>query len=232
MIKATSEPQFVWFALRGWVGFGLKKRLNWIRNGHLRRRAVVTRYLAGHEERKLHLGASFEIPGYLNSQILGEAPIDITGPLPLPDRSFDLIYSSHLIEHVHRAQFAAFLREARRVLKPGGINIIATPGLESMCRHVYGESGEGAELLLARSGEYYGEGDQTGAHFFNLEFREFGHRFIYDTPIMRQMAQAAGYSACREVGNFDLPDPAIRDYLQSRKPPRWDVLTQTYLLTR
>ncbi len=232
MIRATSEPEFVWFAFRGWANFGLRKLLNALRHGHVVRQQAIDAYLGAHAVRKLHLGATFDLEGFLNSQILGPAPIDITRPLPLPDASFDLIYSSHLVEHIHRAQFAAFLKEGHRVLKPGGLHIIATPGLESMCRSVYAEGGEARDLLLARSGEYYGESTQTGAHFFNLEFRDFGHRFIYDSPLMARMAEQAGYAACEEVGNFDIPDPAIRDYLKNRKPPRWDVLTQSYVLTR
>jgi SAM-dependent methyltransferase len=51
------------------------------------------------------------------------APID--GPLPLEDNSFDLVWSSEVIEHV--ADTARWLSEVRRVLAPGGRLLLSTP---------------------------------------------------------------------------------------------------------
>lgn len=51
--------------------------------------------------------------------------IDPNAPLPFADQSFDTVLSFQVIEHV--SDEAAYLREARRVLKPGGVMIIVTP---------------------------------------------------------------------------------------------------------
>jgi SAM-dependent methyltransferase len=51
------------------------------------------------------------------------APIE--GPLPFEDNSFDLVWSSEVIEHV--ADTARWLSEARRVLGPGGRLLLTTP---------------------------------------------------------------------------------------------------------
>jgi len=51
------------------------------------------------------------------------APID--GPLPLEDNSFDLVWSSEVIEHV--ADTARWLSEIRRVLAPSGRLLLTTP---------------------------------------------------------------------------------------------------------
>ena len=45
--------------------------------------------------------------------------------LGFPDRSFDVIYSFHALEHIAEPQKA--LDEMRRVLRPGGIFLIGTP---------------------------------------------------------------------------------------------------------
>ena len=51
------------------------------------------------------------------------APID--GPLPFEDNSFELVWSSEVIEHV--ADTAAWLSEIRRVLVPRGRLLLTTP---------------------------------------------------------------------------------------------------------
>lgn len=45
--------------------------------------------------------------------------------LPFPDDSFDVVYSSHVLEHVVSEEKS--LQEMKRVLKPGGVLIIGMP---------------------------------------------------------------------------------------------------------
>lgn len=47
--------------------------------------------------------------------------------LPFADETFDGIYASHVIEHLQPDQAYKFLKEADRVLRPGGIFCIQTP---------------------------------------------------------------------------------------------------------
>ena len=47
------------------------------------------------------------------------------GPWPLQDASFDVVWAGETIEHV--ADTAAWLSEARRVLRPGGRLLLSTP---------------------------------------------------------------------------------------------------------
>jgi predicted SAM-dependent methyltransferase len=49
--------------------------------------------------------------------------------LPLPSASVDVLYSSHMIEHLDRAEATLFLKEARRVLRSGGIIRLVVPDL-------------------------------------------------------------------------------------------------------
>lgn len=51
-----------------------------------------------------------------------------TGRLPYGDESFDVIWCSHVIEHLHDP--VAFLTECKRVLRVGGHLVVRTPDLK------------------------------------------------------------------------------------------------------
>lgn len=59
---------------------------------------------------------------------------DLSKGIPFGNDSVDAVYHSHLLEHLQREDAISFLREAQRVLKPGGIHRIAVPDLELACK--------------------------------------------------------------------------------------------------
>jgi SAM-dependent methyltransferase len=54
---------------------------------------------------------------------------NIDDGLPYADEEFDTVHANQVIEHVRRSD--AFLREVRRVLKPGGLALISTNNFSS-----------------------------------------------------------------------------------------------------
>ncbi len=54
---------------------------------------------------------------------------NLDSTLPLQDSSVDFVIASHVIEHVSDTDL--FVREAHRVLRPGGIFVVATPNLSA-----------------------------------------------------------------------------------------------------
>ena len=54
--------------------------------------------------------------------------------LSFEDGTFDLVYSSHVLEHFKRNETQSILNEWVRVLKPGGIVRISVPSFESLIK--------------------------------------------------------------------------------------------------
>lgn len=59
---------------------------------------------------------------------------DLRKGIPAETSSVDLVYHSHVLEHIDRNAVPAFLAEVRRVLKPGGVHRVVVPDLERRAR--------------------------------------------------------------------------------------------------
>jgi predicted SAM-dependent methyltransferase len=89
--------------------------------------------------RCLNLGCGDRFhPQWTNLDLTPSSPnvsvYDCREPLPFEDESFDVVYHSHVIEHLRREDVIRFLRECCRVLRPGGILRVAIPDLEGIAR--------------------------------------------------------------------------------------------------
>lgn len=81
---------------------------------------------------KLNFGCGKnKLAGWVNY----DREIDIAKPLPFADGYADFIFAEHVVEHVPYKAAYAFLRECRRVLKPGGTVRIAVPSIEQVLAH-------------------------------------------------------------------------------------------------
>lgn len=54
----------------------------------------------------------------------------------VPDASFDAVWSSHSLEHVHGFEVVPALREFRRALRPGGFALVTCPDVETVAAAV------------------------------------------------------------------------------------------------
>jgi SAM-dependent methyltransferase len=59
---------------------------------------------------------------------------DLSKGIPFADDTFDMVYHSHLLEHLDREVAPRFLLEIKRVLKPHGILRIVVPDFEETAR--------------------------------------------------------------------------------------------------
>ena len=57
---------------------------------------------------------------------------DLLQQLPFGNDTFDVVYSSHFLEHIPRSDVRNFLLECKRILKPGGCIRLVLPDCEEM----------------------------------------------------------------------------------------------------
>jgi len=179
-----------------------------VRNGLRARRrgALIDAYFHTHDFPKLQLGAG-EHPhdGWLNTDLHGYGRsdelvyLDVRKPFPLPDGSFDFVYSEHMIEHLTYAEGQHCLRESLRVLKPGGRIRVATPSLERLAA-LY-DGGEAAESYIQWAVETLEpevKASLAGVVINNF-FRSWGHRFVYDPETLSYALREAGFVGIAEA---------------------------------
>ena len=122
---------------------------------------------------------------------------DALEPYPIEDGAFELAYTEHFIEHIPRHAAIAWLREIRRLLRPGGFLRLSTPDLRKYIEGYMDPAGtffaEHREIL--RHMPHFREGGvpDTRGFMVNQIFRFFGHQWIYDLEELRFAAAAAGF---------------------------------------
>jgi SAM-dependent methyltransferase len=147
--------------------------------------------------------------------------------IPCPDDSADVVYSSHMIEHLDRKEALAFLLEARRILRPGGLVRIAAPDL---ARFVAGYSSTGnadefiagIQMAQARPGRILSRARWavTGPRH---------HMWMYDGPSLSDLISGAGFgdviimpagkTSITNPGRLDLEERSDESvYVEGRKP--------------
>ena len=163
------------------------------------RKRAVLKYLSNHEIAKLQIGCGpYPLEEWLNTDIVTNlrkgSPIymDAGEPFPIPDASFDYVYSEHLFEHLTYPQATNMLKECYRILKPNGILRIATPNLQflvDLYLHPEKELNKKYnELNAERSGLPF-----SSVYTVNYFHTTWGHKIIYDPITLSHFLEEAGF---------------------------------------
>jgi predicted SAM-dependent methyltransferase len=169
------------------------------RKGMRSRKSVIGAYLASSSPKKLQLGAGGNVlDGWLSSDLFPqphEIFVDVTRPLPFPDRSFDYVFSEHQIEHIFYPEGVFMLKECLRVLKPGGVVRIATPDLERIVALYAPEKTEVQERYIRFVTDSFipETSDYRACFVVNCDVRAWNHKFIYDFATLAQEMHRAGF---------------------------------------
>lgn len=142
---------------------------------------------------------------------------DVTKGIPHSSESVDMIYSSHMLEHLRPGQAQFVLDDCYRVLKPGGVLRLVVPDLA-----------EAARAYVQRDLNYFPSqanliADAFVETFYSPEIRENivrrfasrllrtndgGHKWMYDAESLIARLRSAGFV---DVARVDFREGKIRE---------------------
>lgn len=149
---------------------------------------------------------------------------DLRKPLPFSAGTFDGCYSSHVIEHLFREEALALLKEAHRILKPGGVCRTLVPDFGALVSEYRGETDLGvwyaaeqaaaaddpARLFLIRLHTYMQYPPRGWRQKLYTGFGNFQlHKWMYDAHSLKKLMAEAGFSACEQKGLHESALPHI-----------------------
>jgi SAM-dependent methyltransferase len=83
----------------------------------------------------------------INPAVKPDIVASITDMRDIQDASFEALYSSHNLEHLHPHEIPTALREFKRVLKPFGFALITVPDLRQAARYLAEDKAEETVLM-------------------------------------------------------------------------------------
>jgi SAM-dependent methyltransferase len=175
----------------------------------------VARCLQHARPRKLQIGAgSLALPGWLNTDLeppRGAIYLDATRRFPFADATFDYVLSEHQIEHLPYAEGLFMLREAHRVLRPGGRVRIATPDLDRLLSLLRDRDGTARKYVEEIVWRFVPDADVPRPAFaVNNVLYGHGHRFLYDEETLVATLERAGFVDPRRFAPGESDDDDLR----------------------
>jgi len=156
---------------------------------------------------KLHIGTGTTyLPGWINVDVFSFVNADVYSNamnLPYERESFDLIYSSHVLEHFNRHMILAVLGHWRSLLRPEGILRLSVPDFKAICEY-YSKT----KSLKPVTGLLYG----GQKHLLDV------HHICFDKATLLSCLSSVGFQIVREWDWRDTIHKHYDDFSQAYLP--------------
>lgn len=115
--------------------------------------------------------------------------LDVRQPLPFPDGSAGLVYTSHMLEHLFPNEALSLLTEIHRILTPTGVARVVVPDADHALKIARGESTYTWPRAFA----------DPVAQAVNYLFCDGQHKYAYNFALLAQFAKQAGFNDVRHI---------------------------------
>lgn len=143
---------------------------------------------------------------------------NVNNGLPFRDGEVAVVYASHVLEHLSHKHAQAFVREAYRVLKPGGVIRLVVPDLERLARLYLQEKQNGQADTLRPADEFMSRmltcvdhGDSMPVKFYRTYLDTLSHKWMYDRDSLQALLREANFRELAPRGYLDSRIPNIAD---------------------
>lgn len=152
---------------------------------------------------------------------------DVIKGLPLRDQSVDVLYSSHMLEHIAKNDVEDFLKEALRVLSPGGKIRLVVPDIRKKVQQ-YFESGD-ADAFMESTHLCEERPKSFAQRLQHIFVGSRNHQWMYDGKSLTRLLERVGFVKAEEmpVGQTKILNPGPLDlrerfeesvYVEAEKP--------------
>jgi hypothetical protein len=145
---------------------------------------------------------------------------DIVAGLPILPNSCELMYASHVLEHLALEDFRKALRNTRSYLRGGGIFRLVVPDMERLSREYLASADANAVHRFLNETRLGASRRETG--FTSVLRERFGssaHLWMWDYKGLAAELKGAGFSSVRRADFGDSSDPRFQDV---EIPERWN----------
>jgi predicted SAM-dependent methyltransferase len=163
------------------------------------------------DDLRLNIGSSGgHVDGWISIDIQRDPDglcfrMDAAAPWPFHDGSAAAVNSEHFIEHLTRDHAAAYLREAFRVLRPGGLIRTSTPDLGGLAEAYVAKDPRALEVHRS-----HGYTASNHAGLVNNYFFQHGHRHIFDFDTLAELLTDAGFVEIERASFGQSRHPELR----------------------
>ena len=152
---------------------------------------------------------------------------DVTKRIPLDDNAVDVLYSSHMMEHLDREGARRFLAETRRILRKGGTIRLSLPDLRKQVDNYLAHGDADAFIDHARMCVPTPRGFKDTVYSLLIGPRH--HQWMYDAASLRRLLETNGFVDAKDVpaGTTRIANPDPLDlheradesvYVEATKP--------------
>lgn len=137
---------------------------------------------------------------------------DIVKGLPIDDASCELLYSSHVLEHLALEDLRRALRNSRRYLQSGGTFRLVVPDLERLCRDYLASTDADASLRFMNEARLGSTERATGwMQLVRSRYGSSAHLWMWDYKGLAAELERAGFSGIRRAQFGDAKDSRYAD---------------------